>query len=113
MKQLFSISLFLFFIVSCAVQQVGERIAKTSLIIYNNSNNKKSFLLGETTLKMDTFKIKANEVWSSPVYNRHPIIKLQTQNHAVTYQLIIGKKYMVFWNVAKKSWDVKKMKKRQ
>lgn len=36
---------------------------------------------------------------------------MQTQNHIVTYQLRLGNYYMIFWNEAKKYWDLKKTKK--
>jgi hypothetical protein len=60
---------------------------------------------------LDTFELKANEVWYSPAYTVDPIIKIQTQNIIKTYQLRLGKNYMIYWNKRKKFWDINKTKK--
>jgi hypothetical protein len=112
MKHLLSVLIFSFLVFCSSAQTVGERITMPSVVIYNNSNTKKSILLGETPLKMDTFKIKKNEVWFSPVYQNDPTIKIQTQSHITTYQLKLGNYYMIYWNGNKKYWDIKKTVKR-
>jgi hypothetical protein len=113
MKYLLSIAIFVTFFASCKAQQAGARFTNTSVVIYNNSNNKMAILLGESPAKMDTFKLNRSEVWFSPIYNHNPTIKIQTQNHVITYQLRLGNYYMIFWNDKKKYWDVEKTKKRQ
>lgn len=117
MKYLLSIVIFFILLVSCRTQahsqQLGERLMSTAVGIYNSSNNKITILLGESSVKMDTFQVKENELWYSPSYNKNPIINIQTQNHLTTYQLKLGNYYMIFWNENKKYWDVKKTKKRQ
>jgi len=113
MKKLLSALTISFLFISCAAQyQIADRITKTSVVIYNNTNNELNILLGSKT-KLDTFKLEKNDVWLSQPYNFNPIFKIQTQNHIVTYQLRLGKYYMIFWNVKKKYWDLKKTKKRQ
>ena len=113
MKHLLSILIGILFLINCNSQQIGDRVTKTSVVIYNNSNYKISILLGVSTLKMDTFKLKEKEVWLSPVYNRDPTIKLQTQNKVIAYQLKLDNNYMIFWNDKKKYWDIQKTKKKQ
>lgn len=71
-----------------------------------------SILLGETPLKMDTFKIKKSEVWLSPAYHYDPIVTIKTQAHIGTYQLKLGNYYMIYWNAGKKYWDIKKTARR-
>ncbi len=113
MKYLLSLVIFSTLLIPCVAQQAGDRFTKTSVVIYNNSNNKMSISLGESPAKMDTFKLNKSEVWFSPVYNRNPIIKIRTQNHVISYQLRLGDYYMIFWNNKKKYWDIKKTNKRQ
>ena len=72
-----------------------------------------SLLLGEDSLRLDTFKIKGNDVWFSPGYRKDPIIFIQTQAHVSKYQLRLGNYYMIFWNGKKKYWDINKTQKRQ
>ncbi len=113
MKKLLSlISTFILFATCTAqnVQVVGDRISKTSVAIYNYSKNKTTILLGDST-KLDTFKIEDNSIWLSPPFKFNPIFKLQTQNFTVTYQLVLGNTYTIFWNDKKKYWDLKKIKK--
>jgi hypothetical protein len=98
---------------SCKSQQVGARITANSVVIYNNSNSKISFLLGVKGAKPDTVNIKSNDVWFSPTYGSNPVIKIQTQKHISEYSLKLGNYYMVFWNSKNKYWDVKKTKPRQ
>jgi hypothetical protein len=62
---------------------------------------------------MDTFKINGNDVWLSPVYNRNPVIFIQTQKHVSKYQLRPGNNYMIFRNGRKKYRDVRKTQKRE
>ena len=110
MKKILSIIPMILVFAFCAAQQVGERLTKSSVVIYNNTKNKKIILLGNNT-KLDTFKLMENEVWLSPPFEYDPIFKLQTQNHVVNYQLKPGNYYMIFWNGKKKYWDLKKSKK--
>ncbi len=97
---------------SCVAQKAGDKISKTSVVIYNDADNDVSFLLGETS-KMDTFNVKENDVWFSPSFSFNPIIKLQTQSHILLYELRLGNYYMIYWNADKKYWDIKKTKKRR
>ena len=112
MKILFNIILLCTFAASCTAQAVGQRITQNSVVIYNNSGNMISILLGEDSLRMDTFKIKGNDVWFSPEYHKDPIAFIQTQTHVGKYQLRLGNYYMIFWNDKKKYWDVQKTQKR-
>lgn len=112
MKKLLRLLPVILLFYSCDAQQAGERFTKTSVVIFNNTNNKTTILLGSTT-KLDTFKLKENEVWFSPSFTFNPTFKLQTKNHTVAYQLRLDNYYMIFWNNKKKYWDLKKTKKRQ
>lgn len=112
MKKLLSLLPVILLFAHGIAQQAGERFTKTSVVIYNNTNNKTAILLGSAT-KLDTFRLKENDVWFSPPFSFNPIIRLQTQGHIVTYQLKRGNYYMIFWNDKKKYWDLKKTKKRQ
>ncbi len=113
MKKTLSIIVFFLLIISCNAQQIGERITSTLVIIYNNSNSKISILLGFPPERMDTFNLKAHDVWYSPTYSKDPVIKIKTQAHVVTNQLRIGNSYMIFWNTKKKYWDIIKTKNRK
>jgi len=112
MKKLLSTVILSIFLITCKAQAVGERITKTLVTIYNNSNTRLSVLLGDPSVRMDTFKLKENEVWYSPTYANDPVIKVQTQHHVTTYQLRLGNSYMIFWNTKKKYWDIKKTQNR-
>lgn len=112
MKKLLSFLTIILVFSSCAAQQAGERFTKTSVVIFNNTDNKTTILLGSTT-NLDTFKLKGNEVWFSPSFTFNPTFKLQTQNKTVAYQLKLGNYYMIFWNSKKNYWDIKKTKKKQ
>lgn len=111
MKHLLSILIIFISMFSCKAQQIGERLTKTSVVIFNNSKNSTSILLGESSSQMDTFKLKGNEVWLSPAYAHNPMIKVQTGKRIISYLLKPGNYYMIFWNDKKKYWDVKKTKK--
>lgn len=111
MKNLINTGLFLLICNACLAQQVGTRIVETTVSLFNNSNNKLAILLGEPSSNMDTFELKANEVWYSPTYTINPIIKIQTRNIIKTYQLRLGKNYMIYWNKRKNVWDISKTKK--
>ena len=112
MKNLLSTLIICLLFFSGKAQSAGARITKTSVVIYNNSNSTKTILLGNSS-KMDTFKIKENDVWFSPIFTFNPILSLQTEHHTATYQLRLDNYYMIFWNGNKKYWDLKKTKKRQ
>ena len=111
MKKLLSLAIFFFLAGSCHAQKAGERITSTLVILYNNSNTQLSILLGE--VKMDTFKLRENEVWYSPTYKSNPIIKIQTKGHLVVYKLKLGMSYMIFWDGRKKYWDLIKIESRE
>jgi hypothetical protein len=113
MKNLLNAITFSLLFSSCAAQQVGERIMQTSVVIYNNNNQKMTIVLGEPAIKMDTFILKGGEVWISPVYKKDPTIKIQTKSHVANYQLKLGNYYMIFWNGKKKYWDLKKTSKKK
>lgn len=91
-----------------AVDQVGERIMETTVSIYNASNSEISFVLGDLSTNLDTFRLKKSEVWYSPAYNFDPVLKIQTQKTIKTYQLRLGDSYMIFWNKKMKYWDLTK-----
>lgn len=113
MKYLISfIALFISFS-TCNAQQAGERITKSAVVIFNNSNQDKYILLGETLAKADTFKIRKTEVWISPALKANPLIAIQTDTVVKTYQLKLGNYYMIYWNQRKKAWDIKRTIKRQ
>ncbi len=111
MKSLLNTMIFTLLLNSCAAQTLGERVLQTSVVIYNNTNQKMSIVLGESANKMDTFRLKATEVWLSPSYKNNPTVKIQTKNHVVNYQLKLGNYYMIYWNNKKKYWDIKKTSK--
>jgi len=113
MKCLIIVVIFSFFLINCNAQKNPERIGRTSVSIFNNSNSMLTILLGDPSVKMDTFKLKENQVWSSPTYKNDPKINIQTQNHTVAYQLRLGKSYMIFWNKPKKYWDIMEIKNRE
>lgn len=112
LKIILSIIVLIFFI-DCDAQQVGVGISSSTVSIYNSANAKTSILLGDTTLKLDTFILKPNEVWQSPAYLKDPVIKIRSQNHVVTYLLKRGNSFMIYWNRKRKYWDVKKIRSRQ
>jgi len=112
MKILISIIVLLLHIPSGEPQQIGKRLTARSILIYNNSNSRISFLLVEGE-KSDTISISANKSWLSPSYKSNPIIKIQTQNFISNYQLNLGNSYVIFWNEEKKIWDVGRFKKGQ
>ena len=93
-------------------QQLGPRITESMVSLYNNSDRETSILLGDTAVRLDTFFIKAQEVWHSPSYVRDPVIKIQTGSFVATYLLRRGNSFMIYWNGRKKYWDLKRIQKR-
>jgi hypothetical protein len=112
MKKLLAIIPLLFLINSCTAQDalfMGQRVKKTTVTIYNRVNSVTTILLGSTT-RLDTFRLKSNELWISPAYGYNPIFKIKSQDTTVTYQLNISNSYLIFWNKEKRFWDLKEFK---
>jgi hypothetical protein len=105
MKKLISVIIFIFLFVCCKAQAVGGDYIKGRIVIFNNTHTNISVLLGDS-IRLDTFKLKENDNWFKFDYN--PIIKIQTNTYIVTYQLLTGNQYIVFWNTKKNIWDLKK-----
>jgi hypothetical protein len=114
MKYLLSSAFLSFIFISCLSQSkaLPNRITQTSVVIYNDSNNRLTVLLGDPSTKMDTIILMENDVWTSPPLSFDPIIKIQTKKHIGEYQLSLGKYYMIYWNDKKKYWDIIKTNKR-
>jgi len=88
--------------------QPGEDFMKSFVVIFNNNDSRISFLLGDLT-NMDTVSLKEKEIWISPAYKVNPIIKIQTLDVTVVYQLTRGNYYMIVWNNEKRCWDISKI----
>ena len=92
-------------------QDLGARISKTTVGIFNNSNNKMEIKLGSSDSTLKVYQLPAMENWVSPAYNFDPLAKLESQNKTVKYRLKRDNKYMIYWDKNKKYWDLKKIKK--
>jgi len=108
------------FIISCAgnkkaapeaassPETIGNEILNESIVIFNNSNNNKIFLLGHPS-NLKEYTIKKKEVWISPKYLTNPHFKINTGTKTIHYKLLLTNKYMIFWNKTGKHWDLKKV----
>jgi hypothetical protein len=97
---------------NCCAQQAGLRITSQAVAITNDAKHKISILLGDTTVRLDTFSLAPKAVWHSPNYQNDPVIKVQTDSYIATYLLKRGDSFMIFWNKKRKYWDVKKIRNR-
>lgn len=88
---------------------VGDRIRASTIVIYNNSKDEKTIILGVSN-KLDTFKLRGEESWLSPVFLKNPSFKMQTNKQFVEYQLLLFRSYMIYWNSKKNVWDLKTVK---
>ena len=91
--------------------QIGDRIGKNIVSIYNQSASDVKILLGDSISGLDTFVLKGLETWSSPEYQSNPIVNIKTGSHSIGYTLTLGSSFLLFWNDDKKYWDIKKIKK--
>lgn len=106
MKKLISVLILSFSFVCCRAQEsIGGDYMESRIAIFNNTHTKISILLGDST-RLDTFKLKKNDNWFK--YDFNPIIKISTNNSIVTYQLLRGNQYIIFWNEKKNYWDLRK-----
>src|SRR4030066_1311606 len=105
-RNFFILILVTLLITSCAQsQEVGEEITKTSIRLFNDSNQDIKVLLGINESYLDTFLVIKQEVWISPSYVKNPIFKIFTNSSPVIYRLRLGNIYKIYWNEKKKYWD--------
>jgi hypothetical protein len=96
-----------------AFGQAGPAVVtKTSVGIYNTSNNDIKILLGETDSTLDTFMIQKNSLWYSGFYKKNPLIRIKTGENIVTYSIRLNNYYLIYWNKKKKYWDLKRTTKK-
>lgn len=89
--------------------QLGEGIYKDKVRIYNNSNSSKNILLGHNE-DFVNYLLDDNEVWLSPSFDFNPVVKIRTNDNIISYTLIRGFLYVIYWNEINKHWDIKKQK---
>ena len=98
--------------ISQSQNEIGERISKTTVGIYNDSQNDLMILIGENESFLDTIILEANELWYSFQYEENPIITIFSETKFVTYTLVLSKLYRIYWDNINKHWDVKRIRRK-
>lgn len=88
--------------------QPGEDFIRSCVVIYNNSDTRTVFLLGEIS-RMDTITLKSHENWISSPLKFNPVFRIHSAKGTISYQLTRGNFYTIFWNPDKECWDLSKI----
>jgi|GEM_PF-6664148 len=88
-------------------EQIGEGFYKDKIRIYNTSDSSKSILLGLNE-DFNDYILDENEVWLSPSFNFNPVVKIRTNEEIISYTLVLGNFYVLYWNEENQYWDFEK-----
>lgn len=102
-------ALFIFF--SCRAQQLGERLSKTSVMIYNNSNEQLKFSLAIPKKQSWAYTIRPQEksVPGPFPVDSQLIFSIGTGNTQKRYLVRLNNTYMIFWDKGAQLWDLRRL----
>jgi hypothetical protein len=97
--------------VACKAQQLGERVTRTSVMIFNNSNEKLKFNLGVRYQQSKVYNISEYEKYVAGPFpvNSELLFTIGTDSTHKRYLLKLNNAYMIFWNNAGKYWDMRRL----
>jgi hypothetical protein len=103
------VALFIFF--GCRAQQLGERLSKTSVMIYNNSNEQLKFSLAIPQQRSWVYTIRPQEKSVPGPFqaNSQLIFSIGTGDTQKRYLLRLNNTYMIFWDKGAKLWDLRRL----
>lgn len=98
--------------------QLGLKFLRDRVAIYNTTSRPVSIILKGKLLSIkegnpistDTIKINGLATATTEKYLENPVVTIPTNYEQVTYTLITGKEYFVFWDFDKNRWDIKENK---